>query len=203
MPGAPQFESGKGSAIAALTCSHLPSLRGLEMNSLKALLTSPRSFVIFAVIAALITFFVPEYFDRLLLGGSIYPLGLFERSFIAIVVGSIALLAGLALHLIISFFWNDSLDGSRRPARKQRRRGGRDGGFEGGHGHSAETTAAGLFVGGEMSAADTEADGTAGFENYGDAFGGGDAGGGGGGGDFGGGDGGGGDGGGAGGGGGD
>jgi hypothetical protein len=166
---------------------------GVEMNSLKATLASPRSYVIFAVIAALIAFFIPEYFDRLLLGGSIYPLGVFQRSFIAIVVGIFALLAGLALHLVLAFIWKDSFCDSRIGSRTHRRKARSEGSFEGGHSHSAETKAAGLFVGGEMSTSDTDAEAgsdgaeSAGSESYGEAFGGGDAGGGGGGGDFGGG----------------
>lgn len=158
------------------------------MKSLKAILTSQRSYVIVAVIVALIAFLMPEYFDRMLLGGSIYPLGVFQRSFIAIVVGTFALLAGLALHMGLAFIWKDNFGDSRR-GRTQRRKARGDGSFEGGHSHSAETTAAGLFVGGEMSASDTGGDAgsdNAAFESYGEAFGGGDAGGGGAGGDFGG-----------------
>ncbi|MCA1566131.1 MAG: hypothetical protein LC803_10935, partial [Acidobacteria bacterium] len=115
------------------------------MVSVKAILTSPRSYAILAAAGAITAFTFPEYYDGLLLGGSLYPLGMFQRSIIAMMAGVITALVSFALYIFFTSMWEGRF-GSPRPARTPRGKG--EGGesygggsYGGGLGQTVETAA--------------------------------------------------------------
>ena len=170
------------------------------MNSLRALLTSPRSYAIFVAATALAAFIFPEFFDSVFLGGSFHPLGIFQRLIIAMIVGILALLVSLVLFLFLQYIWEGSVDYSQPEpltSRSPRRRKGRDESYAEGLGQTAAAafserwTGDGLSTPAEIGVFDTgssESGNEEGFESGGEGFGGGNAGGGGSGGDYSGGD---------------
>ena len=163
------------------------------MISIKTILTSQRSYAILVAAAAITAFVFPEYYDGLLLGGSLYPLGMFQRSIIAMMAGVITALMSFALYILFTSIWGGVFD-YHRPAPRTSR--GKEGGGEshgGALGQTVETAAVAsplvdgwagesLSVGDDTGASDSGADG--GSDGDGSESGGGDHGGGG---DFGGG----------------
>lgn len=158
------------------------------MKSLKAILTSSALCVVLAGAAAIIGFIFAESLDSLFLGGSVYPLGVFQRSIIAMLTGIFGALVGLALYMFFSFSFGCSRSRGRGAGRNLRG----DESYGASLGQTAafaEMSTGDSFPGGETRAgADAVSGDNQGFESGGVGFEGGDAGGGGSGGDFGGGD---------------
>lgn len=163
------------------------------MKMLRPILTSSRSYAIVVAAAVITGFIFADFFDSLLLGGSIYPLGVFQRSIVAMMVGIFAALASLALYMFFSFIFEFRLRNPRSTPRGVGRKAKGDESCGEGLGQTAafaEISTGDSFSGGEATtetfhAGSGEGDG---FESGGSGFGGGDAGGGGSGGDYGGGD---------------